>query len=188
MCSLLSRYCLTRLEKISNLTLLTQEHGRYPYYGTWYLGFLAEVALVVCHFTTYGIVKPGSFLGYITIVVRILRICTLVALPAIYFGLRNDKKMYDNGDAETQALLGTKPAAKRTSSEETAASNGNGYGTTTQDSSNTGDNVSDAESEDSEDSWLAEQRKAEEMIRKRLQRDGNWFTYAKGFAVCNVIP
>jgi hypothetical protein len=78
--------------------------------------------------------------------------------------------------------LAKKLAPKASGSDETAA-NGNGYGATTDanaQESDTADNASDA---GSEDSWLAEQRKAQEMIDKRLQQDGNWFKYAKGFIV-----
>lgn len=127
---------------------------------------------------------PKSPYDYAVIVIQGLRVCIFTILPSLYFGLRNDKKEYDNCDAERQTLLAKKLAPKASSSDNTTANgNGNGYGATTDanaQESDTADNASDA---GSEDSWLAEQRKAQEMIDKRLQQDGNWFTYAKGFTV-----
>jgi hypothetical protein len=107
-------------------------------------------------------------------------------LPSLYFGLRNDKKEYDNCDAERQSLLRKKLAPKAASSDNTTA-NGKGYGATTDansQGSETAENSSDAASEDS---YLAAQRKAQERIDKRLEQEGNWFTYAKGFTVSSNV-
>lgn len=101
----------------------------------------------------------------------------------LYFALRNDQKKYDTSDAERQVLLGKKLASRGTGSEETLLSS-NDYGTSTQDS----DTTEDSGDTDEEDSWLAEQRKAKEMVAKRLKQDGNWFTYAKGFMVGDFVP
>jgi hypothetical protein len=145
----------------------------YPYYGTWFAGILVELTLLVVPnvFRT-----PTSPFDYVVTVIQVLRVGTFIAMPSLYFFLRNDNKEYDNGDAERQTLLGKKIGPK---SSEDSAGNGKGYGGTAQDSDTT-DTASDA---GSEDSWLANQRKAEEMIANRLKQDGNWFTYAKGFAV-----
>lgn len=151
----------------------------YPYYGTWFLGLVVESVLAVVP----NVFKPPkSAFDYTFIVIQGLRICIFIILPSLYFGLRNDKKEYDNCDAERQTLLAKKLAPNASSSDNITA-NGSGYGATTDanaQESDTADNASDA---GSEDSWLAEQRKAQEMIEKRLQQDGNWFTYAKGFTV-----
>ncbi len=115
-----------------------------------------------------------------------MRIGIFIVLPSLYFGLRNDEKEYDNCDAERQSLLRKKLAPKVSGSDNTAT-DGNGYGGTTDGNaqeSDTADNASDA---GSEDSWLAEQRKAQELIDKRLKQDGNWFTYAKGFTVSSLV-
>jgi hypothetical protein len=155
----------------------------YPYYVTWFFGTVVELALVV---VPNVFEPPKSPFEFVIIVIQGLRICIFITLPSLYFGLRNDKKEYDNCDAERQSLLRKKLALKASSSENGAA-NGNGYGGTTDanaQESDTTDNASDA---GSEDSWLAEQRKAQEMIDKRLQQDGNWFTYAKGFTVSSFV-
>ena len=151
----------------------------YPYYGTWFFGLVVELVLAV---VPNVFRRPNCVYDYVVIAIQGLRICIFVILPSLYFGLRNDKKEYDNCDAERQTLLAKKLAPRAGSSDDTAA-NGNGYGATTDanaQESDTADNASDA---GSEDSWLAEQRKAQELIDKRLQQDGNWFTYAKGFTV-----
>jgi hypothetical protein len=155
----------------------------YPYYGTWFLGLVVELVLAV---VPNVFRPPKSPFDYAVIVIQSLRICIFMTLPSLYFGLRNDQKEYDNCDAERQSLLRKKLAPKASSSDNTRA-NGNGYGATTDanaQESDTADNASDA---GSEDSWLAEQRKAQEMIDKRLQQDGNWFTYAKGFTVSSAM-
>ena len=116
-------------------------------------------------------------------IIQVARTCLFLALPLLYFGLRNDEKEYDNCDAERQGLLRKKLVAKASSSEDAVATS-EGYGTTADTTPQDSGSVSETESEDS---WLAEQRKAQELISKRLKQDGNWFTYAKGFAVSRCI-
>lgn len=149
----------------------------YPYYGTWLVGIIAEIMLVVMSDIIQG--PPRTAYRFVLTIIQAVRVCLFLALPAIYFGLRNDKKAYDNSDAERQALLSKKLAAKPSSSQNSVATT-EGYGTTSDTTAQESGNVSET---DSEDSWLAEQRKAQELIAKRLKQDGNWFTYAKGFAI-----
>lgn len=148
----------------------------YPYYGTWFVGLLVELFLIVVP----NIFEPPKHVfDFAILAVQILRICAFIVLPSLYFGLRNDDKEYEHSDIESQSLLQKKSRKKPSS--EASTMNGNGYGTTTaniQDSDTT-DNSSDS----SEDSWLARQRKSQAKIDKRLEQDGNWFTYAKGFSV-----
>jgi hypothetical protein len=143
----------------------------YPYYGTWFLGIVAELSLLAAT-NIHGIQKPDTAFSYVSIVICIFRSLNLTALLILYFGLRHGKKTFDNSDAECQALLSKKLAA-----------NGNGYGTTTTSASDeTTNNTSDA---GSEDSYLDKQKKAKALIEKRLEQDGSWLQYAKGFAVRN---
>ncbi|KAE9376692.1 hypothetical protein N431DRAFT_330918 [Stipitochalara longipes BDJ] len=151
----------------------------YPYYGTWFFGLVFELILAVIPNVFR---PPSSPYDYIVIAIQGSRICIFIILPSLYFGLRNDKKEYDNCDAERQTLLAKKLAPKASSSDNTTA-NSNGYGATTDANSQESDTADNASDAGSEDSWLAEQRKAQDMIDKRLQQDGNWFTYAKGFTV-----
>jgi ABC-type transport system involved in Fe-S cluster assembly fused permease/ATPase subunit len=140
----------------------------YPYYGTWFIGAVFELALLILP----TIFTPSwSSFDYVTIVLQILRVVNFLALIGLFFKLRNDTQEYDNSDEERQSLL----KKKRDPKQGDAA----GYGAVAQESDNDG-NVSDA---DSEDSYCAKERKAKEKIAKRLRQDGNWFTYAKGFTI-----
>ncbi|TVY75636.1 Heavy metal tolerance protein [Lachnellula suecica] len=151
----------------------------YPYYGTWFVGSASEITLLALSNVVHS---PESAFDYIEIIIRVLRICIFILLPAVYFGLRNDKKKYDNSDAERQSLLRKKLAPEPSSSEDStttpANTNGNGYGSTDQTAED-----SDSSDDPSEDSYIKKERKAKNMIQKRLKQDGNWFTYAKGFTV-----
>ncbi len=138
------------------------------------MGLLSELTLLVVP----NVFKPPkSPFDFTIIVLQSIRVCFFIILPLLYFGLRNDKKLYDNADAERQSLLRKKLAGKQ-SSEDSSKS----YGGTT-DTSNQDSDTAEGSDAGSEDSWLARQREAEDKIQKRLQQDGNWFTYAKGFAV-----
>lgn len=152
----------------------------YPYQGTWFFGILAEISLIVMSNIIQG--APRSAYRIVLIIIQAVRICLFLILPILYFGPRNDKKEYDNSDAERQALLRKNLAGDASSSQESVAA-GEGYGATSDTTAQDSGNVSETESEDS---WLIEQRKAQSLIAKRLKQDGNWFTYAKGFAVSQL--
>jgi hypothetical protein len=139
----------------------------YPYYGTWFIGICVELTLLILP-NVYS--PPNATFDYVVIATQCFRVVTLLLLVSLFFGPRSDKKEYDNADAEQQSLLKN---GKPGGSEDSAKGYGTASGTTTS-------AISVAASEDS---WVAKQRKAQELIEKRLQQDGNWFTYAKGFAV-----
>ncbi|RAL65174.1 hypothetical protein DID88_001280 [Monilinia fructigena] len=94
----------------------------------------------------------------------------------------HDDKAHDTNDAERQLLLQKNTVP---SSSESSTLNGNGYGTTDDATSQgvQGADVSDTASVTSEDSYLERQRKSKEAVAKRLQEDGNWWTYIKGFSM-----
>ncbi|TVY17749.1 Heavy metal tolerance protein [Lachnellula arida] len=158
----------------------------YPYYVTWFVGVAVEIGLLVFRSLLHS---PVSAFDYVAIVVQALRICTFILLPASYFGFRNDKKQYENNDAERQSLLRKKLAPKPSGSEDSTL-NGNessndsaqasGYGTieTTTENSDSG-----SDTDPDEDVYLKREREAKKRIQKRLKQDGNWFTYAKGFTI-----
>ncbi|EPE24943.1 P-loop containing nucleoside triphosphate hydrolase [Glarea lozoyensis ATCC 20868] len=140
----------------------------YPYYGTWFIGICVEITLLALSNVYY---PPNSTFSYAILLIQCLRIVTFIILVLLFFVLRNDTKEYDNADAEQQSLLRNKLAGKPGSSEDSSK----GYGT-----SGTTTAISKASSQDS---WVIKQAKAQELVQKRLKQDGNWFTYAKGFAV-----
>ncbi|KAG9233515.1 hypothetical protein BJ875DRAFT_505324 [Amylocarpus encephaloides] len=145
----------------------------YPYLGTWLIGIAVEMTLVVLQ-ASYE--SPSSAADYTTVSIQVARVAIFASLVFVYYGLRNDEKEYDNPDAEQQSLLRKRLAPKPSS----LAGSSKGYGSTTRTKSSDSDSASSATAEDS---WLAKQKKSEEMVQKRLQQDGNWFTYAKGFAI-----
>lgn len=132
-------------------------------------GAVVEATLVVGNNLLH---PPKSPFEFVYLAAQALRTCTFLALLALYFVAWNEPRQPDNTDAERQSLLGKKLAGSGTSNE---------YGATTD--TNSTDSETAAEDTEEEDSWLAEQRKAKEKIAKRLREDGNWFNYAKGFAV-----
>jgi hypothetical protein len=152
----------------------------YPYYGTWFIGLTAELALLV---VPNIFVPPKENYVLLVTIVQSGRVLLFIILPSIYFGLRNDSKEYDNTDEERQSLLRKNLAPKPGSSED-SVNNSNGYGATetTQESEVTTANNSDGD--DDEDYWDKQDREAQKLINKRLEQDGDWFTYAKGFSVC----
>ncbi|KAH8592410.1 hypothetical protein B0O99DRAFT_689564 [Bisporella sp. PMI_857] len=139
----------------------------YPYYVTWILGILVELTLLV---TSYVLQTPRTPFDFFGLVIQLLRVATFIALPTLYFGLRSDKT-YDNSDPERQTLLKKRFLTKQSSDE--------GYGTASQESVSA-DKTNDLTSQDS---YLAREQKAKDLISKRLQQDGNWFTYAKAFTI-----
>lgn len=151
----------------------------YPYYCTWFIAVLMEFTLLLMS-SLYK--RPETAFDFLLVVIQSLRIVAFIVLPSLYFGLRNGIKVYDSDDAERQSLLAKKLAPNQSNLE-----NGNGYGGTTDDSTQQSETADDASDAGSEDSWLGEQRKAQELIAKRLENDGNWWTYAKGFSVSSRL-
>jgi hypothetical protein len=143
----------------------------YPYYGTWFIGICVEITLLTLSNVYY---PPKSTFDLAILVIQCLRVVTFIALVLLFFGLRNDTKEYDNADAEQQSLLRNKLAGKPGSPEDSSKGYGTSTGTTT---------TSTISKASAQDSWVVKQAKAQEMVQKRLKQDGNWFTYAKGFAV-----
>jgi hypothetical protein len=149
----------------------------YPYYVPWFLAIVVEVALIV---VPNAFDPPKSLFEIVAIVIQAVRIAILIILVSLYFGLRNDKKQYEGLDTERQSLLRKKLAPKQGSAD---AATGKGYGATATENGTQSETSENASQAGSEDSWLEEHRKAQEKVANRLKQDGNWFTYAKGFAV-----
>ncbi|KFY50627.1 hypothetical protein V495_00151 [Pseudogymnoascus sp. VKM F-4514 (FW-929)] len=142
----------------------------YPHYGASAIAAISEIALFIL--SNVFIRKYGLF-DLISLSIQGLRICTLVMLLSFYTTLWN-RKSSEEDDEERQSLLpeNSKPAGN---------GNGAGYGATT----NVNDNSQDGNSSDSdEDDVLAKRRnKAQERVQKRLETDGNWWAYVKGFSI-----
>jgi hypothetical protein len=148
----------------------------YPYYGSWVIGLTFDIIRIVLLNLGH---HPTSVFDYCSLVVQIIRICFLAILLFLYCGLRNRKSQYKNVDEESQALLQKKLAPQHGSSEETTDTSP-GYGTTATTDSNDSETAKDSEPEDNE---TKKTREAKKRMLARLENDGSWWTYAKGFSV-----
>lgn len=160
----------------------------YPHCGASAIAAVSEIALFIL--SNIFIRKYGLF-DLISLSIQGVRVCTLVILLSFYTTLRN-RKTFDEDDEERQSLLpdNSKPNGN-------ANGNGASYGATTNSSETANDNSKDGSSSDSdEDDVLAKRRnKAQERVQKRLETDGNWWAYVKGFSVlytgntihCNLL-
>ncbi|KFZ18554.1 hypothetical protein V501_01151 [Pseudogymnoascus sp. VKM F-4519 (FW-2642)] len=148
----------------------------YPHYGASAIAAVSEIALFIL--SNIFIRKYGLF-DLISLSIQGVRICTLVILLSFYITLGN-RKSFDEDDEERQSLL---PGNSKTNGD--ANGNGSSYGATTNSSETANDNSKDGSSSDSdEDDVLAKRRnKAQERVQKRLETDGNWWAYVKGFSI-----
>jgi hypothetical protein len=151
----------------------------HPYYGTWFIAILVELVLLTVRNVSR---HPKSVYDFTFVAIQGLRLSAFILLPSIYFGLCSDKKEYKNSDPERQSLIRKKNLSNASASESVA--NSNSYDTTSDTSTNISDTIDDSDAS-SEDLWLREERKAEELILKRLKQ-GSWFTYVKGFGVSQI--
>lgn len=149
----------------------------YPHYGASAIAAVSEISLFIL--SNIFIRKYGLF-DLISLSIQGVRICTLVILLSFYITLRN-RKTFDEDDEERQSLLPENSIAKSVGNG-TANGNGAGYGATT---NTTNDNSKDGNSSDSdeEDVYSKRRNKAQERVQKRLEIDGNWWTYVKGFSI-----
>jgi hypothetical protein len=140
---------------------------------------MVEVTLVIISYVSK---MPNDTYEITGVAIQIARILILVLLPCLYLRLRNRKDEYGNSDAEAQSLLRKKLAPNLGSSED-EAENQTGYGTTAQVSSASSVTAA-AEEEEEEDEYLKQQEESKQKMAKRLEADGNWWTYARAFTVC----
>lgn len=146
----------------------------YPHYGAAVIAAVSEIALFIL---SNIFIRKYKFFDLISLSIQGLRICTLVILLSFYTTLRN-RKPFDEDDEERQSLLPENSAAKFVNGN----GNGAGYGSTANDNSRDGSS-SDS---DEDDVYSKRRHKAQERVQKRLETDGNWWAYVKGFSVCTA--
>jgi len=143
-----------------------------PYVGSWLCGFGLEI--IVCTLSTIASPRQDDF-DNARLALQTLRIFILLFLSGngILLAYRGGKGEGQR-DEEQHSLLGdTQNGSARTSESEM------GYGTTPKNSNGNGsDDESDSE-EDSED----DNKKLKEQQRKRLEEQGGWLGYLKGFLI-----
>jgi len=148
----------------------------YPFIGPYLLAVAFEPALQI----SLGIARNSrgwNCFDFIEIAIVAARYIAVVGIIASYFAWGDRHKPESAGDAERQPLL--KNGGPTTSSEDSESANGSGYGSASGESTNTGQAGGDS----AESPWEKRQREAREQMEKRLKEHGNWFTYAKSFAV-----
>ncbi|KAI9815309.1 MAG: hypothetical protein M1827_002789 [Pycnora praestabilis] len=139
----------------------------YPYYGSWFITLIVEIILLAL---TSSFRQPRDSALYTKLGMQAARISILLLLPATRFSLRDTQIQRDNLDEENQALLGNSSIKNQSDPN---------YGTNTDGKANDTPNEFLEDSEDEE----VTSRKAREKLNKRLERDGNWWTYGKGFLI-----
>lgn len=166
---------------VQSASLAQTEHPVwYPFYGTWLLALACEITLAVLYFSRNG--KPLSGLpsmahfGLCT-----LRSSLLLLLAVTYFSRRDGTTRAQSSDEECQSLLDSNGSAQQPelngNGSTTAQQNqGQGYGST---------QGSDAATKKrpNELPYERRQREGREKLEKRLQEEGNWFTYVRKFLV-----
>ncbi|KAF3801024.1 Heavy metal tolerance protein [Colletotrichum gloeosporioides] len=138
-----------------------------PYWGSWIISivlepFIAVPDLILRHSITFEYCRIGH------LVFSGLRYYLLLTIFSIYVVQRIRASQEDATDEERQSLLAQDdPKSRLNSSGSGSQSSGSGYGSTSQ----------------PESYWEERQRKAQEEMEKRLQEEGNWLTYIKGFTI-----
>ncbi|KAM0796010.1 hypothetical protein BDR22DRAFT_812779 [Usnea florida] len=140
----------------------------YPYSGSWFIGLVGE-AILFALILSHG-VSPSAFV-HVQVAVQACRMLILVLLSTSLFTGSCKRSCTDE---ESASLL----RSGEIDSDDKQDSIGKpGYGSITI--------TPDGEGADLE--YEAEQRKKEEkrkeMLEKRLQSEGNWFTYAKAYHI-----
>ncbi|KAK2032003.1 ABC transporter [Colletotrichum zoysiae] len=138
-----------------------------PYWGSWLISLALEPMiavpdLILRRSSTFEHCRIGHF------VFAGLRYYLLLTIASVYVVQRIRASQEEASDEERQSLLGKDDPKSRLSSSGTGSqSSGSGYGT----------------NDPPESFWAERQRKAQEEMEKRLQEEGNWLTYIKGFTI-----
>ncbi|KAK6062524.1 heavy metal tolerance protein [Seiridium cupressi] len=155
----------------------------YPYIGSWSIAAVLEPTIAVLSILDQrrrlhiaGAPNPELFLA-IDVAIVAVRYLLLLAVILLYFLGRQKTGTGKNGsDEETSPLL-PKPGMTPGNADETSDS---GYGS----ANNSEDNTNATNSPtDPESPWERGQRLAREQVDKRLQSEGSWIAYAKGFLI-----
>lgn len=153
----------------------------HPYIGSWLIALISEPAIAVLSIVDqrrrFHISKAPALQVFLSIDIAIIaaRYALLLAVIFIYV-LGRQKGRSEATDEETSPLL-PKPGQMAGNADETTDS---GYGT-----GNNSENNTDATNSptDPESPWERRQRLAREQMEKRLQSEGSWIAYAKGFMI-----
>ncbi|KAJ8123696.1 hypothetical protein ONZ43_g414 [Nemania bipapillata] len=161
----------------------------YPYYGSWLMASLFEVAIAVIdfliaheasnvHLDAHPEIELPAFIR-LDAAFSVVRFVIMLAIILIHFS-SYDSIDADGSDEERSPLV-PKP--------DQGLSNGNGstdsgYGTNSEATNTETTNTETANSPtDPESPWERQQRLLREKMEKRLKSEGSWIAYVKGFMV-----
>ncbi|KAI1100232.1 hypothetical protein F4804DRAFT_348717 [Jackrogersella minutella] len=159
----------------------------YPFYGSWIIALALEPVNATLLFIVARdplATTPISFDNlplFLQLDASIVIIRCVIALAAIlsYFLWRESG--IDIDEDEERAPLIPKPAQRLNGTDASADS---GYGTNSEGTNTDATNTETANSpRDVESPWERQQRISREKIEKRLQNEGSWIAYAKGFLI-----
>ena len=164
---------------VQSASLAKTEHPVwYPYYGSWLLAVTCEITLAALYFVLHD-----GFLSGLPSVAHsglfALRAFLLVLLITVYFFRRDRETRAHPPDEERQSLLD--------SNGQPPESSGNGSATPrqnqTQDYGSTQGSDAATKKRSNELPYERREREGRERLEKRLQEEGNWFTYVRKFLV-----
>ncbi|KAL8661793.1 MAG: hypothetical protein Q9202_005290 [Teloschistes flavicans] len=161
----------------STLTLLlyrTKRPAWYPYIGSWLITLVLELTTFAL-FTTQHAVSEAK--DYALVAVQASRFAAFTVLLATHATTRIRSEWLSQDEESTSLLHHQDPSAKLSSS--TTGSKGD-YGSLkiiAEDAS------SDEEESDSDGPSDQALKKGKKTLNDRLRKDGDWFTYLRGFAI-----
>jgi hypothetical protein len=162
----------------------------YPFYGSWFIAAVFEPIILVLSILaqTRGPQtsdRRSNVFLWIDVSIAVARYVTLIATVLVFF-LWRGKIGQDGDDDETSPLI-RKPDA-RLNGDGSTLSNGDGstdsgYGTNSEGNTEANNTEATNSPSDPESPWERRQREAREQMEKRLQSEGSWIAYAKGFLI-----
>lgn len=161
---------------LTAVLLRTKRPVWYPYLGSWLITLACEITILGL-FTSRHAIKTA--VPIILVIIEACRILALLLLLATHTTSQLPTQR-SRSDEESASLLKHKTA--RTSGRDTTTQPANGYGSVTVAD---GTHAASTDTEDSESESPAdeESKKRRQALAERLKKDGNWFTYFKGFSV-----
>ncbi|RYP87420.1 hypothetical protein DL769_000516 [Monosporascus sp. CRB-8-3] len=153
----------------------------HPFYGSWILALIFEPAISALTIWTSqheGLHSSRSPFMILDACVVLIRYMVIIAVIATYFVWRGAGSRRDV-DEERRPLI-PKKADQRSSEGDNSADSGYGTNTDTTNTEATNTETVNSPSEP-ESPWERHERIAQEQMQKRLQSEGSWVAYAKGF-------
>ncbi|KAL7944251.1 hypothetical protein V8C42DRAFT_353666 [Trichoderma barbatum] len=137
----------------------------YPFRGSWFIALSFELVIAILAIVNrnQAILSHYDMLHIALLCLRLASLFILVVWTCLGLWTKAKPPVLDE---ETQPLLST---------DDLQPSNSSSYGSSTQGGTDSGST--------DESPWERRQREAREEMEKRLEEDGNWLEYAKGFAI-----